>query len=118
MPTKPDAVETIEERELVRSALRVSFDLICCSTDANCTSCWVNWLVSRGSSGFWFFSCVVSSSRKASKFSAIVVRSPAGAAVPDAAAALAIPAAMGCSLKHDPEKVQPFRTRSCGKPML
>ncbi len=30
-------------------------DLSCCSTWANCTSCAVNWLVSSGSSGFWFF---------------------------------------------------------------
>ncbi len=44
-----------------------SFDFICCSTWANWTSCWVNWLVSSGSSGFWFFSCVVSSCRKVVK---------------------------------------------------
>src|SRR4051812_32037866 len=48
-------------------------DLSCCSTWANCTSCWVNWLVSSGSSGFWFFSCVVSSVRKVWKLSAIPV---------------------------------------------
>src|SRR5882724_744077 len=50
-----------------------SFDLSCCSTPANCTSCWVNWLVSSGSSGFWFFSCVVSSVRKVWKLSAMPV---------------------------------------------
>src|SRR4051794_10550131 len=47
-------------------------DLSCCSTWANCTSCWVNWLVSSGSSGFWFFSCVVSSCRKVWKLPAMV----------------------------------------------
>src|SRR6266404_4912925 len=40
---------------------------------ANCTSCCVNWLVSSGSSGFWFWSCVVSSVRKVWKLSAIPV---------------------------------------------
>src|ERR1044072_3303338 len=49
--------------------------LICCSTLANCTSCWVNWLVSSGSSGFWFFSCVVSSVRNVVKLPAGVVLS-------------------------------------------
>jgi hypothetical protein len=33
----------------------------------------VNWLVSSGSSGFWFCSCVVSSVRKVWKLSAIPV---------------------------------------------
>src|SRR5262249_27431317 len=42
------------------------------STEANCTSCWVNWLVSSGSSGFWFCSWVVSSVRKVWKFPASV----------------------------------------------
>ena len=46
------------------------FIFICCSTPANCTSCWVNWLVSSGSSGFWFFSCVVSKVRNDWKFAA------------------------------------------------
>src|SRR5712672_2710891 len=50
-----------------------SFCLSCCSTPANCTSCWVNWLVSSGSSGFWFCSCVVSSVRKVWKLSAMPV---------------------------------------------
>src|SRR5260221_9850040 len=49
-----------------------SLDLSCCSTEANCTSCAVNWLVSSGSSGFWFLSCVVSSVRNVSKLPAIV----------------------------------------------
>src|SRR5438132_10810358 len=39
---------------------------------ANCTSCAVNWLVSSGSSGFWFCSCVVSSVRKVWKLLARV----------------------------------------------
>src|SRR6201995_1177276 len=45
--------------------------LSCCSTPANSTSCWVNWLVSSGSSGFWFCSCVVKSCRKVWKLPAI-----------------------------------------------
>src|ERR1044072_7743641 len=49
-----------------------SLDLSCCSTPANCTSCWVNWLVSRGSSGFWFCSWVVSSVKNVWKFPASV----------------------------------------------
>src|SRR5215475_1328772 len=49
------------------------FIFICCSTPANCTSCCVNWLVSSGSSGFWFCSCVVSSVRKVWKLLATVV---------------------------------------------
>src|SRR5689334_13391886 len=50
-----------------------SLDLSCCSTPANSTSCWVNWLVSSGSSGFWFCSCVVSSVRKVWKLPAMVL---------------------------------------------
>ena len=46
--------------------------LSCCSTCANCTSCAVNWLVSSGSSGFWFLSCVVSNWRNVLKLPAIV----------------------------------------------
>ena len=78
----------MEDWELVSSAFSVSFDLICCSTDANCTSCCVNWFVSRGSSGFWFWSCVVSSSRNASKFCGdrLAVRRRAPACVAAAAA--------------------------------
>jgi len=49
-----------------------SLVLSCCSTAANCTSCWVNWLVSSGSSGFWFCSCVVSICRKVWKLPASV----------------------------------------------
>ena len=65
-----------------------SFDFICCSTWANCTSCWVNWLVSSGSSGFWFLSCVVSNCRKVVKLLAIMVLSSA----PETAAAPLAPA--------------------------
>src|SRR5262245_52443099 len=67
------------------------FMLICCSTCANWTSCWVNWLVSSGSSGFWFLSCVVRSRRKVSKLPARVLRSTAcdtGDAVPAVVAAV------------------------------
>ena len=35
----------------VTKMLKESFDFICCSTCANSTSCWVNWLVSMGESG-------------------------------------------------------------------
>src|ERR1700730_7814743 len=50
-----------------------SLDLSCCSTWANATSCWVNWLVSSGLVGSWFLSCVVSSVRKVWKLPAIVL---------------------------------------------
>src|SRR5674476_748215 len=53
--------------------VRELFDFICCSTDANSTSCWVNWLVSIGLSGSWFLSCVVSSCRNVVKLLAISV---------------------------------------------
>ena len=43
------------------SVCRLVFMLTCCSTDANSTSCWVNWVVSSGDSGSWFCSCVVRS---------------------------------------------------------
>src|SRR3569833_646079 len=54
---------------------RKSLVLSCCSTPENSTSCWVNWLVSSGSSGFWILSCVVSSCRNVSKLSERVCRS-------------------------------------------
>src|SRR5690606_24982254 len=63
-------------------ASRNSLVFSCCSTPVNCTSCWVNWLVSSGSSGFWFLSCVVSSCRKVSKLSAMPCRVPVSAEVP------------------------------------
>src|SRR6185312_6425098 len=55
------------------SELNWSLAFNCCSTWANCTSCAVNWLVSSGSSGFWFCNCVVSSVRNVWKLSAIPV---------------------------------------------
>src|SRR5579872_5194563 len=57
-----------------------SLVLICCWTPANSTSCWVNWLVSSGLSGFWFCNCVVSSCRKLWKLPAICVLASALAA--------------------------------------
>src|ERR1700743_1810711 len=48
-----------------------SLVLSCSWTPANSTSCWGNWLGSSGSSGFWFCSCVVNSSRKLWKLPAI-----------------------------------------------
>src|SRR6185312_8875757 len=59
----------------VTSVLSESFDFICCSTCANSTSCWVNWLVSIGLSGSWFCNCVVSSCRNSVKLLAISVLS-------------------------------------------
>src|SRR6516225_4009446 len=56
---------------------------ICCSTWANSTSCWVNWLVSSGSSGFWFCSCVVKSCKKLWKLPAICCEASALAASAD-----------------------------------
>src|SRR6218665_239756 len=58
-------------------ASRKSLVFNCCSTPVNCTSCWVNWLVSSGSSGFWFRNCVVSNCRNVSKFCAIDCRDAA-----------------------------------------
>src|SRR5665213_316143 len=52
-----------------------SLDFSCCSTCANATSCWVNWLVSIGLNGSWFCNCVVSSDRKVVKLPAIVLAS-------------------------------------------
>src|ERR1700691_3848393 len=63
-----------------------SLVLICCWTPANSTSCWVNWLVSRGSSGFWFCNCVVSSVRKLWKLPAICEDASALAAAAELAA--------------------------------
>ena len=52
------------------SVCMLVFMLTCCSTPANSTSCWVNWLVSSGESGSWFCSCVVSNCKKVSKLPA------------------------------------------------
>ena len=71
-PRKPIAVLAWVAFCNLTSEVSCWFMLICCSTPANWTSCWVNWLVSSGSSGFWFFSWVVSSCRNVSKFCARV----------------------------------------------
>ena len=63
----------------VTSEASSSLVLSCCSTQANWTSCWVNWLVSSGSSGFWFCSWVVSIGRKVWKLPAMPVFEAHGA---------------------------------------
>src|SRR3954463_4236805 len=72
LPTKPSAWVACVVCCSDSSEASWSLVLSCCSTPANCTSCWVNWLVSSGSSGFWFCSWVVSSVRKVWKFPASV----------------------------------------------
>src|SRR3954453_7197264 len=72
LPTKPSAWVACVVCCRVTSWDSESLVLSCCSPPANCTSCWVNWLVSSGSSGFWFWSCVVSSVRKVWKLPASV----------------------------------------------
>src|ERR1700730_18204583 len=72
LPTNPSACVDCAVCCSETSVLSESLVLSCCSTPANCTSCWVNWLVSSGSSGFWFFNCVVSSVRNVWKFPASV----------------------------------------------
>src|SRR5262245_36272682 len=74
-PTKASAVVCCALFSIEIRVPSCSFCLSCCSTPANCTSCWVNWLVSSGSSGFWFLSCVVSSVRKVWKLPAMVLPS-------------------------------------------
>src|SRR3954462_9291215 len=81
LPTKPSACVDCAVCCSDTSEFSWSLVLSCCSTPANCTSCWVNWLVSSGSSGFWFCSCVVSSVRKVWKLPASV----ASAVVPNVA---------------------------------
>src|SRR3981189_352668 len=73
LPTKPSACVDCAVCCSDTSELSWSLVLSCCSTPANCTSCWVNWLVSSGESGFWFCNCVVSSVRNVWKFPARVV---------------------------------------------
>src|SRR6201996_4483657 len=71
LPTKPsawvDCAVCCSETRVASESLVLS----CCWTPANSTSCWVNWLVSSGSSGFWFCNCVVRSCRKLWKLPAI-----------------------------------------------
>src|SRR6201999_201681 len=71
LPTKPRAWVDCAVCCSDTSVASESLVLSCCWTPANSTSCWVNWLVSSGSSGFWFCSCVVKSSRKLWKLPAI-----------------------------------------------
>src|SRR6195952_2615361 len=73
LPTKPSAC--VDCAVCCSDTSVVSWELVlsCCSTEANCTSCWVNWFVSRGESGSWFCNCVVSSVRKVWKFPASVL---------------------------------------------
>ena len=71
-PTKASAVVASALFDIDTRLASCSFCFICCSTCANCTSCAVNWLVSSGSSGFWFLSCVVSSVRNVVKLPASV----------------------------------------------
>ena len=64
------------------NCVRLVLVLICCSTLENCTSSVVNWLVSIGLVGSWFFNCVISNLRKSSKFADSefsAVRWPVGA---------------------------------------
>src|SRR5215475_11709458 len=71
LPTYSSACEFCVVCCNVTSVASESLVLSCCSTPANSTSCWVNWLVSSGESGFWFCSCVVSSDRKVWKLPAM-----------------------------------------------
>ena len=83
LPTNPsawvDCVVCCSETSVDSESLVLS----CCWTPANSTSCWVNWLVSSGSSGFWFCNCVVSSVRKLWKLPAICCEASALAAAAD-----------------------------------
>src|SRR6202046_4447117 len=82
-PTSCSACKDAEVCCIEISVCRFEFMLTCCSTDANSTSCWVNWLVSSGLSGSWFCNCVVSSVRK-------VLKLPASSCEPTTPAACAV----------------------------
>src|ERR1700754_474602 len=71
LPTKPSAWVDCAVCCSETSVASESLVLSCCWTPANSTNCWVNWLVSSGSSGFWFCNCVVSRVRKLWKLPAI-----------------------------------------------
>src|ERR1700749_3279779 len=71
LPTKPSAWVASVVCCSVTSVESESLVLSCSCTPANSTSCWVNWVVSSGSSGFWFCNCVVRSCRKLWKLPAI-----------------------------------------------
>src|ERR1700732_178484 len=83
LPTNPSAWVDCAVCCKDTSVASESLVLICCCTPANSTSCWVNWLVSSGLSGFWFFNCVVSSCRKLWKLPAIWLEASALAALAD-----------------------------------
>src|ERR1700736_5151596 len=72
LPTNPSAWVDCAVCCKDTSVASESLVLSCCWTPANSTSCWVNWLVSSGLSGFWFCNCVVSSVRNVWKFPASV----------------------------------------------
>src|ERR1700722_6598054 len=86
LPTNPKAWVDCAVCCSDTSVASESLVLICCWTPANSTSCWVNWLVSSGSSGFWFCNCVVSSVRKLWKLPAICEDASALAAAAELAA--------------------------------
>src|SRR6202163_2680595 len=83
LPTNPSACVDCAVCCSETSVLSESLVLSCCWTPANSTSCWVNWLVSSGSSGFWFCNCVVSRVRKLWKLPAICWVASALAAAAD-----------------------------------
>src|SRR3990172_630580 len=89
------------------------FVAIACSTPVNCTSCDVNSLVSSGDSGSWYWSCLVSSSRKLSNRSVSVANGlGAGAATDDVVTALT--AISGFLLDADIDGAEMARRRHCG----
>src|ERR1700691_3460156 len=71
LPTNPSAWVDCAVCCRDTSVASESLVLSCCWTPANSTDCWVNWLVSSGSSGFWFCNCVVSKVRQLWKLPAI-----------------------------------------------
>src|ERR1700683_5524991 len=83
LPTNPSAWVDCAVCCRDTSVASESLVLSCCWTPANSTSCWVNWLVSSGSSGFWFCNCVVSRVRKLWKLPAICWVASALAAAAD-----------------------------------
>src|SRR3984893_17473768 len=72
LPTNPSACVDCAVCCSETSVLSESLVLSCCSTPANCTSCWVIGSVSSRSSGFCFCNCVVRSVRKDGKLPASV----------------------------------------------
>ena len=68
--------------------MRLVLVLICCSTVEYCTSCCVNWFVSSGLVGSWFFNWAVSRVRNVLKLPDSVVLAVAAVEVTDWAAAV------------------------------